>query len=94
MLFRSHYIIRAGGNTRLQALKDLYEETRDERYYHIRCMVHPYESEAALLGLHLKENNSQGEITFWDNAMGYMIYAAASRRKLATNCRSAHLRTC
>lgn len=37
----THYIIRNGGNTRLAILRELWSETREERFFALRaCFVH------------------------------------------------------
>ena len=36
------YIIADGGNTRLQALNELWEETQDPKYWSIRCLYKPW----------------------------------------------------
>jgi ParB family protein of integrating conjugative element (PFGI_1 class) len=37
-----HYIIRNGGNTRLAILRELWSETRDERFFRIACLFRPW----------------------------------------------------
>lgn len=66
----SSYIIRAGGNTRLEALKELFAETGDTRFATAPCVVHPWTDEADVLLAHLKENELRGELTFLDKALG------------------------
>ncbi len=36
-----HYIIRNGGNTRPAILRELWAETRDERFFRIGCLFRP-----------------------------------------------------
>jgi ParB family protein of integrating conjugative element (PFGI_1 class) len=58
-----------GGNTRLKAVKELYSETGEERFYRIHCLFQPWTKESdALLG-HLKENDLRGDLTFIDRAL-------------------------
>lgn len=65
----SHYIIRNGGNTRLSILGELWQETRDERFFRINCLFRPWQSEAhALLG-HLTESDLHGQLTFIERAL-------------------------
>ena len=36
------YIIADGGNTRIQALKELFTETQDQRFWSIECLYKPW----------------------------------------------------
>jgi ParB family protein of integrating conjugative element (PFGI_1 class) len=63
------YMVFKGGNTRLKALKELYSETGEERFFRIHCLYQPWTKESdALLG-HLKENDLRGDLTFIDRAL-------------------------
>ncbi|MFI7836119.1 ParB family protein [Pseudomonas asiatica] len=65
----SHFIIRNGGNTRLNILGELWQETRDERFFRIHCLFRPWQSEShALLG-HLAESDLHGQLTFIERAL-------------------------
>ncbi|MFK0344224.1 ParB family protein [Pseudomonas asiatica] len=65
----SHFIIRNGGNTRLSILGELWQETRDERFFRIHCLFRPWQSEShALLG-HLAESDLHGQLTFIERAL-------------------------
>lgn len=66
------FITEAGGNTRLQILRELWAETRDECFYRISVVFKPWKSESTVLAKHLIENNVRGDMTFWDNANGFM----------------------
>ncbi|MCL2872304.1 MAG: ParB N-terminal domain-containing protein [Betaproteobacteria bacterium] len=66
----SFYIIRNGGNTRLQILQELWKETRDERFYRIHCLFKPWQSEASVLVGHLAENEVRGNLSFIEKAVG------------------------
>ncbi len=64
-----HFIIRNGGNTRLNILGELWQETREERFFRIHCLFRPWQSEAhALLG-HLAESDLHGQLTFIERAL-------------------------
>ncbi|SNS90904.1 MULTISPECIES: ParB family protein [unclassified Pseudomonas] len=64
-----HFIIRNGGNTRLSILSELWQETREERFFRIHCLFRPWQSEAhALLG-HLAESDLHGQLTFIERAL-------------------------
>ncbi len=70
----SHYVLLAGGNTRLQALKALYQETGESRFYTIHCLLKPWVEESAVLLAHLRENELRGELPFIDKALA--VYEA------------------
>lgn len=71
------YIIADGGNTRLQALNELFKETQDPRFWSIECIFKPWAGEAndinsklnILIG-HLTENEIRGELSFIEKALG------------------------
>lgn len=64
-----HFIIRNGGNTRLSILGELWQETREERFFRIHCLFRPWQSEShALLG-HLVESDLHGQLTFIERAL-------------------------
>lgn len=73
----SHFIVEAGGNTRLLALRQLWAETRDPRFRRLVVLYRPWRSESHVLTAHLIENEQRGEMTFWDKACG--IVALKSR---------------
>ncbi|MDF5890267.1 ParB family protein [Pseudomonas syringae pv. syringae] len=63
------FIIRNGGNTRLAILAELWQETRDERFFRIHCLFRPWTNEiTALLG-HLAESDLHGQLTFIERAL-------------------------
>ena len=66
----SHFIVEAGGNTRLLALQQLWSETRDPRYRQLVVLFRPWRSESHVLTAHLVENEQRGEMSFWDKASG------------------------
>ena len=70
------YFPAAGGNTRLRILKELWEETGDEKYYRIDCKFIPYRDDTKVLIAHLSENDNRGDYIFIDRAKGIVgIYA-------------------
>jgi ParB family protein of integrating conjugative element (PFGI_1 class) len=73
----AHFIVEAGGNTRLLALRQLWAETRDPRFRKLVVLYRPWRSESHVLTAHLIENEQRGEMTFWDKACG--IVALKSR---------------
>ncbi len=67
---QTHYILESGGNTRLRALRELWEETRDPRFRRVVAVYRPWKSERHLIGAHLVENELRGDLSFWDKAVG------------------------
>jgi ParB family protein of integrating conjugative element (PFGI_1 class) len=68
----NHYIIRNGGNTRLAVLRELWSETRDERFFRISCLFRPWPERGEIVALtgHLAENELHGGLTFIERALG------------------------
>ncbi|OCG58204.1 hypothetical protein A9G40_10325 [Gilliamella sp. Nev3-1] len=64
------YVISDGGNTRLQILKELYEETGDKRFYTINCIFRPWGGELKSIVGHLTENGLRSDYTFIEKALG------------------------
>ena len=62
------YIVRAGGNTRLKILKELYAETADPSFARVPCIYTPWSCESEVLVAHLRENDLRGNLTFIDKA--------------------------
>ena len=62
------YFVRAGGNTRLRIMQELYEATGDERYRWADCVFEDWDRESAVLLGHLRENELRGNLTFIDKA--------------------------
>lgn len=66
----NHYILFAGGNTRLQAIRELWEETGNEKFRETRVIVKKWRGESAVLLAHMAENTQRNDMTFWDRANG------------------------
>ena len=66
----AHYIVEAGGNTRLLALRQLWAETKDPRFRRLVVLFRPWRSETQVLTAHLIENEQRGDMSFWDRATG------------------------
>ncbi len=66
------YIIRNGGNTRLAILRELWSETKDERFFRISCLFRPWPERGEIVALtgHLAENELRGGLTFIERALG------------------------
>lgn len=67
-----HFIIRNGGNTRLAILRELWSETKDERFFRIPCLFRPWPERGEIVALtgHLAENELHGGLTFIERALG------------------------
>ncbi len=72
----SHFVVEAGGNTRLAAVQELWAETRDARFARLVVVYRPWRSECHVLTSHLIENEQRGEMTFWDKATGIVALKA------------------
>lgn len=72
----AHFIVEAGGNTRLLAIQQLWAETRDVRFRKLMVLFRPWRSESHVLTAHLIENELRGEMTFWDKACGVVALKA------------------
>jgi len=68
----AHYIILSGGNTRLAILRELWSETRDERFFRLLCLFRPWPERGEIIALtgHLSENELRGNLTFIERALG------------------------
>lgn len=69
---QAFYIIRNGGNTRLAILRELWAETKDERFFRIPCVFRPWPERGDIVVLtgHLAENELRGGLTFIERALG------------------------
>ncbi len=65
----TYFIIRNGGNTRLAILGELWQETRDERFFRIHCLFRPWNNEITTLLGHLAESDLHGQLTFIERAL-------------------------
>ncbi len=67
-----HYIIRNGGNTRLAILRELWSETKEERFFRIACLFRPWSARGEIIALtgHLAENELRGNLSFIERALG------------------------
>ncbi|UYC11838.1 ParB family protein [Xanthomonas sp. CFBP 8445] len=68
----AHYMIRNGGNTRLAILRELWAETKDERFFRIPCLFRPWPQRGEIIALtgHLAEGELHGKLTFIERALG------------------------
>lgn len=68
----TNYILYAGGNTRLKAIRELWEETKNPKYYETRVIIKKWRGEASVLLAHMAENTQRNDMTFWDKANGIL----------------------
>jgi len=84
---RKMYTTLFGGGSRLKALKELYEETRDQRYYRFNANVFDNPGDLALHSFHLSENTDRSEYLFIERAQGVLSlkdkFEEAEGRKLS-----------
>jgi len=65
-----HYTICDGGNTRLQILRELFEETGESRFHAFYALYRPWQSEVKMLTGHLSENDNRGQLLWIERAKG------------------------
>lgn len=66
------YMINDGGNTRLEILNELWEETGERKFFEIDCMFRPWRSERDVFVAHIIENEMRGRMSFIDRARAAM----------------------
>ena len=76
------YMVHAGGNTFLEAVREVAEETGDPHFERIDCLFVPWRSEAEEIVAHLIENDVRGELVFIDRARSIMDLRAELEREL------------
>ncbi len=79
----AHYVVAAGGNTRLLAQRQLWEETADPRFATLPVVIRAWCSESDVLAGHLIENEQRSGLTFWDKAQGVVALKAAVEQERA-----------
>ena len=75
------YMIKRGGNTRLEIMRMLYHEAGDTRFEYIDCLFKPWVSESECIVGHLIENSTQGPMTLIDKARGYRDFKREYERE-------------
>src|SRR3546814_10564346 len=84
----AHYIIRNGGNTRLAILRELWSETKEERFFRIVCLFRPWPARGEIVALtgHLAENERSEEHTSGLQSLMRISYAVfCLKKKTALN---------
>jgi ParB family protein of integrating conjugative element (PFGI_1 class) len=79
----AHYVVAAGGNTRLLAQLQLWQETADARFETVPVVIKAWCSESDVLAGHLIENEQRSDLTFWDKAQGVVALKAALEQERA-----------
>ncbi|EAR9308655.1 hypothetical protein E4N04_09300 [Salmonella enterica] len=85
----AHYVISNGGNTRLSILRELWQDTHDERFFRITCLYRPWSPRGEITALtgHLVENELRGKLTFIERALAVQkaaeLYAQESSAVLS-----------
>ena len=79
------YIVQAGGNTRLQILKELLEASGDERFFWVDCVFVDWDRESSVLLAHLRENEIRGNLTFIDKAQAVFDIKAIITEELGSS---------
>ncbi|MBK6603350.1 MAG: ParB N-terminal domain-containing protein [Betaproteobacteria bacterium] len=79
----AHYVVAAGGNTRLLAQLQLWQETADRRFETVPVVIKAWRSESDVLAGHLIENEQRSDLTFWDKAQGVVALKAALEQERA-----------
>ncbi len=76
------FMIKAGGNTRLSILNELYLETGDEVFNQIDCFFDPWVSDSRMISEHLIENVMHGEMLLIDKAHATSEFKKALEKEL------------
>lgn len=63
------YMISDGGNTRLQILRELWEETGDRKFFEFHCNFQPYTDYLDILIKHVRENDMRGSMFLIDRGL-------------------------
>ena len=79
----SDYVLHSGGNTRLSILKDLLDETKEERFRWVDCVIKPWSQESNVLFAHLRENELRGGLPFIDKALAVFDAKALLEKELS-----------
>ena len=77
-----HYMLAAGGNTRLSILRELYAKTGEARFRAVICKFRPYRGETDLLAAHLIENDHRADLMFIDKAAAVCVMRALLQEEL------------
>ena len=80
----THYVVAAGGNTRLLAQLQLWQETTDPRFETVPVVIKAWRSESDVLAGHLIENEQRSDLTFWDKARGVVALKTELEQEGAT----------
>jgi len=76
------FMIKAGGNTRLSILNELYLETGDDVFNRIDCFFDPWVSDSRMISDHLIENVMHGEMLLIDKSYAISEFKKALEKEL------------
>lgn len=62
------WTLASGGNTRIQIVQELWEETRDPQFEKFTFLIKPWRGEGKALLAHIVENDQRSDLCFWDKA--------------------------
>ena len=62
------FMLCQGGNTRLRAIRELYDETKDQRFKTAFCEFRDWQGEAALMLGHVVENELRGNLNWHERS--------------------------
>lgn len=89
------YMIKDGGNTRLQILREIWEETGDERFYNLDLMFHPWTNDLDVLIGHMIENEMRGNMIFIERAIAARKVKnqidAEGKKEISVNALAKHI---
>lgn len=66
----SQYMLFGGGNTRLQIVNELFDETGSPNFEYLTLTYRRWTAESSVIAAHLIENEARGDTTFWEKAKG------------------------
>jgi ParB family protein of integrating conjugative element (PFGI_1 class) len=75
------YQIADGGNTRLQALQELWKETGDEKFFRHQVTFKPWVDDEESLAGHLVENDLRGDMKLIERALAAKRWIALIEKK-------------
>lgn len=68
----NHYVLKKGGGTRFQALIELWQETKDQRFFVQECLFEPYRDELDIFVGHGVENIKRAQMSYIETALFFL----------------------
>lgn len=84
------FVIRQGGNTRLQCLRELYKETGEARFSKAPCIYRNWTEEIDLLLGHMVENDQRGSLNWHERSHMNCTLKKVLEQKLDRDLSSRH----